>query len=99
MRNLMQQLKQPNIHTHLWQTTAFLAIAAMWQAMALAQSNPTTEYIRAGGNLVAVLHPPAPHFTDLTGTQYPTDANLLYAEGISAGCQSTRRTCSARPER
>jgi hypothetical protein len=80
----------------LRQTMALLAIAAMWHPRALAQSNPTTEYIRAGGRTLAILHMPAPDFTDLSG--YPTyanEANLLGEDKISAGSSCPPATSPA----
>jgi len=70
------------------QAIALLAIAAIWPSLAFAQSNPTTEYIRAGGRTLAILHMPPPDFTDLSAyPQYANEANLLGADKISGGCQ------------
>jgi hypothetical protein len=58
---------------------------------AAAPQTVTTEYVRAGSNLVAVLHKPPAYFTDLAGTwaQYQDEANLLKADGITAGCHAS----------
>jgi hypothetical protein len=92
----MYKPNQPAICIPLRQTMALLAIAAMWYPQALAQSNPTTEYIRAGGRTLAILHMPAPDFTDLSG--YPTyanEANLLGEDKISAGSSCPPATSPA----
>jgi hypothetical protein len=79
------------IRTHLRQTIAFLAIAAIWHAQGLGQSSPTTEYIRAGGRLIAVLHAAPSDFTDLNGqsAEDVSEANLLYVDGVTEGCVSS----------
>jgi hypothetical protein len=63
-----------------------LALAALCPAIGSAQTlNLTTEYIRGGGRTLAVLHQPSPYFTDVTSA-LANEANLLYADGVSAGC-------------
>ncbi len=87
--NEMHKPNHPTRRLRRRQIMGILAIAAMWPAQALAQSSPTTEYIRAGGRLIAVLHMPPAYFTDLSGQPYANDANLLHDEGISSGCQAS----------
>ena len=84
----MHKPNQPHIRNPIRETIALLAIAAMGHSLAFAQSNPTTEYIRAGGRTLAILHMPPPDFTDLSAyPQYANEANLLGADKISGGCQ------------
>jgi hypothetical protein len=52
----------------------------------------TTEYVRAGSSLVAVLHKPPAFFGDFAGTQwaqYNDEANMLKTYGITNGCYAS----------
>ena len=62
-----------------------LACVILFHLHALAQTSPTTEYIRAGDGIIAVLHQPPSVFSDLSGQQYAAEADLLGAEQISSG--------------
>ncbi len=61
-------------------------LAALCPAIGAAQTlNLTTEYIRGAGRTLAVLHQPAPAFSDVSGA-LANEADLLYSDGVSSGC-------------
>lgn len=69
---------------------ALAVLGALWQG-GLQPQVLTTEYIHAGGRVVAAVHTPPPYFTDSglasggTYAQFLDDANLMKAYGITGG--------------
>jgi hypothetical protein len=86
------------LHAPLRCTLACLLLAVTQQPQAWPQSL-TTEYVRAGGRLIAVVHKPPVVFTDVSG-QLGDEADLLSVDGISGGtsCGGTPPTyCPSSP--
>ena len=71
------------LDTPLQCALACLLLAVTQQPQALPQSL-TTEYVRAGSRLIAIVNRPPAVFSDVSG-QLGDEANLLAADGISSG--------------